>query len=82
MDLPATSKGPLARKKLEKAATILQNVLRSVVVETGEAQRITRHVADAAQTRGKAVDKTVLLERFANESMHAVALAPVEPGFA
>ena len=42
MNLPATRKCPIARKKLEKAATILQNVLRRVVVETGEAQRIER----------------------------------------
>src|SRR5689334_13140477 len=51
VDLPATSQRPLARKKLEKATAILQNVLRRVVVEAGKTERIRRHVADAAETR-------------------------------
>jgi hypothetical protein len=51
VDLPTTGEGPLARKKLEKAATILQNVLRRVVVEPGEAERVGRHFANTAETR-------------------------------
>src|SRR5687768_11589153 len=47
VDLPATREGPVAGKKLEKAAAILQNVLRSIVIEPGETQRVRRHVADA-----------------------------------
>src|SRR6185369_44966 len=78
MHLPATSQGPLARKKLEKAAAILQNVLRSIVVEARETQRIARHFANAAETGGKAVHKTILLERFANKRADAVDVAPVE----
>src|SRR5215208_5427819 len=49
--LPATGKNPLALKKLEKAATILQNVLGCVLVEACETQCIRRHLADAAETR-------------------------------
>jgi len=81
MDLPATREGPLARKKLEKAATILQNVLRSIVVESREAQRIRWHVADAAETRGKAIHKSMLLETRANKSANAVEFAPVKSMF-
>jgi len=62
VDLPTTSQRPLARKKLEKAPAILQNVLRRVVMEAREAERIRRHVADAAETRRKAVYKTVFFE--------------------
>src|SRR5215813_10202021 len=43
VNLPATGERPVARKKLEKPATILQNVLRRVVVKAGEAQRAGRH---------------------------------------
>ena len=49
--LPTAGEGPLARKKLEKAATILQNVLRCVIVKACKIECIRRHVADAAQTR-------------------------------
>ena len=51
MDLPAAGEDPLARKKLEKATTILQNVLCCVLVEAGQAERICRHLADAAESR-------------------------------
>src|ERR1043165_5883089 len=81
VNLPATGEGPRARKKLEKATTILQNVLRRVVVKTGKAQRFVRHRADAALTRRKTVYKTVLLQRPANKRAHAVVLAPTEPSF-
>src|SRR5689334_5504118 len=81
VNLPATGEGPSARKKLEKPAPILQNVLRRVVVETGEAQCGGRHRADAAETRREAVDKTVLFEWGADERAYAVYLAPVETCF-
>src|SRR4030095_1560050 len=60
VNLPAARQLPIAGKKLEKPATILQNVLRRVVVEAGEAQRTGRHRADATETRGETVNKTVL----------------------
>src|ERR1043165_1270807 len=50
MYLPATRQRPLARKQLEKATAILQNVLRSVVVKTREAERILRHWTNATLT--------------------------------
>src|ERR1043166_6324045 len=81
VNLPATGKRPVARKKLEKPATILQNVLRRVVVKTGEAQRAAWHRADAAETRREAVNKTVLFEWGADESAYAVHLAPVKTCF-
>ena len=81
MDLPAARKGPLTWKKLEKAAAILQNVLRSIVVEPREAQRIRGHIADAAKTRGKAVYESVILEGRTDQGAHAVELAPVESMF-
>src|SRR5687767_11914700 len=81
VNLPTTREGPLARKKLEKAAAILQNVLRYVVVKTGEAQRIVWHVTNATETRGKTVYKTILFKRQANKRAEAVELAPVESSF-
>ena len=81
VNLPATGEGPLARKKLEKAAAILQNVLGPVIVKTGEAQRILWHVADATETRRETVYKTILLEWQANKRAQAVKLAPVETSF-
>ena len=82
VDLPATREGPLARKKLEKAAAILQNVLRHVIVKSGEAQRIVWHITDATQTRGESVYKTILLEWQANKRAEPVKLAPVKSSFA
>ena len=61
MDLPATRQCPVARKKLEKAATILQNVLRFVVIESGQTQSVSRHVASTAEARREAINKTILL---------------------
>ena len=81
MDLPATRQFPLARKKLEKAATILQNVLRSVLVEARQTERIRGHLADAAETRRETVYKAVLFEWGADERAYAVALAPVKSRF-
>ena len=81
MHLPATRERPLARKKLEKAATILQNVLRSIVVESREAQRVGRHVADAAETGGKAVNESIFFESRTNKNANSVELAPVESMF-
>src|SRR5688500_16068044 len=81
MDLPATREGPVAWNKLEKAATILQNVLRSIVIEPGETQRIRRHVADAAETSGKAVNESILFERSTNKSANSILFAPVETMF-
>ena len=78
MDLPTTREGPLARKKLEKAAAILQNVLRRVVVKTGQTQRVLRHCANAAKTSRKAVYKTVLLQRAADKRAQAVEFAPIK----
>src|ERR1044072_3931610 len=49
VNLPATSERPVSRKKLEKAATILQNVLCRVVIEARETKRIGGHFADAAE---------------------------------
>ena len=49
MDLPASGQGPLAGKKLEKAAPILQNVLCGIFVEAGEAQRVVWHLTYAAE---------------------------------
>ena len=80
MDLPATGEGPLARKKLEKATPILQNVLRSIFVEPCKTQRIGRHIADAAETSGKGINKTVLFERLTDECANAVSFAPVKSG--
>src|SRR5688572_19427691 len=48
VDLPAAGQGPLARKELEKPATILQNVFRSVFIKAGEVERLFRHRACAA----------------------------------
>lgn len=81
MNLPTTRKGPLARKKLEKAATILQNVLRSIVVESREAQRVGRHVADAAEPGGKAVNKSIFFESSTNKNANSVELAPEKSRF-
>src|ERR1041385_6595737 len=78
VNLPATCQRPVAGKKLEKPATILQNVLCRVVVETGETQRIERHRADAAETRRETVDETVLFEWSADEGTYAAGLAPVK----
>jgi hypothetical protein len=71
MDLPTTSERPIAGKKLEKPATILQNVLRFVFIEPGEAQRSVGHWAHAAETSGEAIYKTILLERFTNEGSNS-----------
>src|SRR5689334_19181995 len=76
--LPATGERPLARKKLEKATAILQNVRGFIVVKTREAERILRHRANATVTRRKTIYKTVLLQRPANKRAHAVELAPIE----
>ena len=81
MDLPTTGERPLARKKLEKAATILQNVLRGVIVEAGETERVRRHLADAAETRGEAVYKTICFKWSTDERANSVELAPVETRF-
>ena len=81
MYLPATRERPLARKKLEKATAILQNVLRRIIVKTREAERILRHRTDATLTRRETIYKTVLLQRPANKRAHAVVLAPVESSF-
>jgi len=78
VNLPTTGQRPVPRKKLEKATAILQNVLRFVVVESGKTKRVLRHVANAAETRGKAVNKTVLLEWATDERAHAFSFAPVE----
>src|SRR5829696_9042025 len=72
VDLPAAGEDPLARKKLEKAATILQNVLRCVFVETGKIERIRRHLADAAETRREAVYKAVFFEWSADQGAYAI----------
>jgi hypothetical protein len=71
----------LARKKLEKAAAILQNVLCGVIVKTGEAQRTVWHVTNATETRGKPVYKAILLKWQANKRAEAVKLAPIESSF-
>jgi hypothetical protein len=81
VNLPAARQLPIAGKKLEKPATILQNVLRGVVIEAGETQRIGRHRADAAETRRETVKKTVLFEWGADEGAYAVDLAPVKTCF-
>src|ERR1043165_9914725 len=78
VNLPATGQRPVTGEELEKPATILQNVLGRVVVETGETQRAGRHRADAAKTRREAVDETVLFEWSADEGPYAVDLAPIE----
>src|ERR1043165_1989523 len=70
VNLPATGQRPVAGKKLEKPATILQNVLGCVVVETGETQRAGRHRADATAASREAVDKTVLFEWRADEGAY------------
>ena len=54
----------------------------SIVVEPGETQRIRGHVADAAETGGKTVYKTILLQRLANQRANSILLAPVESMFA
>jgi hypothetical protein len=71
MDLPTTSERPIAGKKLEKPTTILQNVLRFVFIEPGEAQCSVGHWAHAAETSGEAIYKTILLERFTNEGSNS-----------
>src|ERR1043166_6615716 len=81
VNLPTTRQGPLARKKLEKATTILQNVLRRVVVKPGKTKRIRRHVADAAESRREAVDEAVFFEWRTNKRAHAAGLAPVKSSF-
>src|ERR1041385_1042862 len=81
VNLPAAGERPVAGKKLEKPAPILQNVLRSVVVEAGQTQRIGRHRTDAAETRRETVNKTVLFEWRADESTYAFYLAPVKSCF-
>src|SRR5262245_47601883 len=50
MNLPAACEHPITRKKLEKATTILQNVLRFVVIESGETQRVLWHVANTTES--------------------------------
>ena len=82
MNLPTTCERPVAgitRKKLEKAATILQNVFRSVIVEPGKVERILGHRARATTARGKTIGETSGFERGANECLHTVEFAPVEP---
>jgi len=81
MDLPTPREGPIAWKKLEKAAAILQNVFCSIVVESGEAQRVRRHVANAAETSGKAVNESLLFEGGTNKSANSILFAPVESMF-
>src|SRR5260370_29392692 len=80
VNLPATCQGPSARKKLEKAATILQNVLRRVFVETSKTESVVRHGADAADPSGESINKTVLLQCGADQGTYAVNFAPVEAG--
>jgi hypothetical protein len=82
VDLPATREGPFAGKKLEKAAAILQNVLRSIVVEPGKTQGVRRHVADATETRGEAINKSIAFEGSTNKSANSIAFAPVETVYA
>ena len=82
MDLPTTREGPIAWKKLEKATTILQNVLRSIVIEPGETQRVRRHMADATETGGKAINESILFEGSTNKSANSILFAPVEAKFA
>jgi hypothetical protein len=81
MHLPAAGEGPFARKKLEKAAAILQNVLRPIVVEPGKTQRIGRHIADAAKTGGKTIYESSILETCTNKRANAVELAPEKSVF-
>ncbi len=54
VNLPAAGQRPLAREKLEKAPTILHNVVRRIFVKAGEVERATRigwHRTDAADAR-------------------------------
>ena len=61
MNLPAAGQGPtgvVVREKLEKAATILQNVFRAVFIEARKIESIVCHGTDATQARGETVYKT------------------------
>jgi hypothetical protein len=72
MDLPTAGQGPIAGKKLEKAATILQNVLRRIFIKPGKAERGLRHGANSSEASGEPVNETVLFEWCANECFNAV----------
>jgi len=76
--LPAAGQGPLSGKKLEKAATILQNVVRRVFVKAGQIKRVVGKGTDAAQPRREAISESVLFQRRANQRSHAVEFAPVK----
>lgn len=80
MHLPAACQGPVTIEKLEKPAAILQNVLGSVFVKTGEVEGILRHLAYAAAARGESVREAILFQWRANQSLHAIALAPIKTG--
>ena len=78
--LPAPGETPIPVEKLEKPSPILQNVLRRVFVESGKVERILRHGADAAETRGESIRKSICLKGRANQGTHAIGLAQVEAG--
>src|ERR1700686_1647467 len=80
MNLPAAGERPIAVEELEKTAPVFVNVLSGIFVKAGQVERGLRHRADAAQSRGESISEAVLFQRRANQSAHAVALAPVEPG--
>jgi hypothetical protein len=78
--LPTACQCPFAREELEKAATILQNVLRRIFVKAGKIQRILGHPANATHACGETINETILFQWRANQSEHAVNVAPVKPG--
>ena len=83
VNLPAAGECPLGKlawEKLEKAATILQNVFRSVFIKAGKIECVRRHRAGAAHARGKPIGKTSRFEWRADERLHAFKLAPVKTG--
>ena len=78
MNLPAAGQGPGAGEEFEEPAPVFVNVLGVIFVEAGEVKRILRHRTDAAPASRKRVGETILFQRRANQSAHAVAFAPVE----
>src|SRR5205085_8525371 len=79
--LPARGERPASFEQREEAASVLAYVLRRVLVEAREVQRVFGERADAARACREGVGEAVPFERRADNRAHALdTFAPLESG--
>src|SRR5205085_3113524 len=79
--LPARGERPAAFEQREEAASVLAYVLRRILVEAREVQRVFGERADAPASRREGVGEPIPFDRRADQRAHALdTFAPHEAG--